>query len=301
MFKNLKPWLSAFRLRTLPLSISGIIIGSCFAQYNGAFDGMVMFLALLLTTALQVLSNLANDYGDGVKGTDNDTRVGPQRAIQSGAITPNQMLEGIKINVLIVVVLTMLLIFAAFGNKYFLYGLLFFVLSGLSIYAAINYTVGSSAYGYKGWGDVFVFLFFGMLSGVGSYFLYTKHLDHLIILPSVTLGLLSVGVLNLNNMRDIDSDAGSNKRTLAVKLGKRNAKIYHLTLIISAMIIAVIFALLYFTSFWNLIFLVTFVPLIIHIKNISKAVTANDFDSQLKVLALTTFALSVLLGIGYIL
>ena len=300
MFKKIKPWLSAFRLRTLPLSVSGIIIGSCFAYYNGAYDGMVMFLAVLLTISLQVLSNLANDYGDGIKGTDNENRVGPKRAIQSGAITPYEMLEGIKINVLIVVVITMLLIFAAFGSHNFLYGLLFFALSGLSIYAAINYTIGSSPYGYRGLGDIFVFLFFGMLSGVGSYFLYTKHLDHHIFLPSIALGLLSVGVLNLNNMRDIDSDALSNKQTLAVKLGKKQSKTYHTVLIVSAMVIALIFGILYFSSFWNLLYLITFVPLIIHINKINNAKSPNDFDSQLKFLALTTFLFSILIGVGYI-
>ncbi|SDS48151.1 1,4-dihydroxy-2-naphthoate prenyltransferase [Formosa sp. Hel1_31_208] len=301
MLKNIKPWISAFRLRTLPLSISGIIIGSCFAHFNGKFDGMIMAFAMLLTISLQVLSNLANDYGDGVRGTDNEDRIGPERAIQSGAITPEEMFDGIKINILVVIILTVGLIFVSFGSKYFLYALLFFALSGLSIYAAINYTVGSSPYGYKGLGDVFVFLFFGLLGVIGSYFLYTKQVDHHVILPAITLGLLSVGVLNLNNMRDIDSDIIAGKQTLAVKLGKKKAKQYHITLIVLAILISFIFSILYFSSFYNLLFYVAYIPLLIHLNTIIKATTPQEFDPQLKVLALTTFVLSILLGLGYIL
>jgi len=301
MFKNLKPWISAFRLRTLPLSVSGIVVGSCFAYYKGAFDPIVLILTLLLTISLQVLSNLANDYGDGVRGTDNENRVGPLRAIQSGAITPTQMMGAMKKNVAVIILLTIALIITAFGQRYLLFALLFFFLAGTAIYAAINYTMGSSPYGYKGLGDVFVFLFFGMLSTLGSYFLYTKHIDHYMFLPAVTVGLLSVGVLNLNNMRDIESDALSNKRTLAVMLGKKKAKIYHLTLIISAMLVAVIFVILYFSSYWNLLCFLAFIPLILHVFKIYKAISAHDFDSQLKVLALSTFFFSLFLGVGYLL
>ncbi|MGC1633202.1 MAG: 1,4-dihydroxy-2-naphthoate octaprenyltransferase [Gelidibacter sp.] len=299
--KKIKLWLSAFRLRTLPLSISGIVVGSCFAVYNGFFNPIVFILALLVTVGLQILSNLANDYGDGVKGTDNDTRVGPTRAIQSGEITPQQMLEALKINVLVVIVLTMLLIFKAFGHGYFLYTLLFFVLGGISVYAAMKYTMGDSAYGYRGLGDVYVLVFFGFVSVVGSYFLYSKQLDHIVVLPALAVGLFSVGVLNLNNMRDIESDKLSNKITLAVKLGKQKSKVYHLIVVISAMVFGIVFAILYYSSLWNFIFLIAYIPLIIHLKKIVTAKASSDFDSQLKVLALSTFLFSFLLGIGYIL
>ena len=301
MLKKIKPWLSAFRLRTLPLSVAGIIIGSCFAHYNGYFNGMIMTFAILLTISLQILSNLANDYGDGMKGTDNDDRIGPERAIQSGAITPEEMFDGIKMNILVVIVLTVGLIFVSFGSKYFLYALLFFMLSGLSVYAAINYTVGSSPYGYRGLGDLFVFLFFGILSVIGSYFLYTKHLDHHVILPAISLGLLSMGVLNLNNMRDIDTDKAAGKETLAVKLGKANAKKYHIVLIVLAMIISLIFSILYYSRPYNFLFFIAYIPLTIHLIKVIKAKTPKAYDPQLKVLALTTFLFSVLLGIGYIL
>jgi 1,4-dihydroxy-2-naphthoate octaprenyltransferase len=301
MSNKIKPWLSAFRLRTLPLSLSGIIIGSCFAHYNGKFDGYIMTFAILLTVALQILSNIANDYGDGIRGTDNENRIGPERAIQSGAITPGEMLEGIKVNMLIVLILTVGLVFISFGSKYLLYAILFLVVSGFSVYAAINYTVGSSPYGYKGLGDVFVFVFFGMLSVVGSYFLYTKKIDHHVWLPAISVGLLSMGVLNLNNMRDIESDKLASKETLAVKLGKHNAKTYHIILIATAILVSVVFSVLYYSRLWNFLFYIAFIPLLIHIKIVVRATNPRDFDPQLKVLALTTFLFSILLGVGYIL
>ncbi len=301
MFKKIKPWISAFRLRTLPLSVSGIIIGACLAAHNGAFNIFIFVTAILLTISLQILSNLANDYGDGVKGTDNENRVGPERAIQSGAISEDEMMLGIKNNILIVVALAVALIYMSFGVSHLLLSLLFFLLAGLSIYAAITYTVGDSAYGYRGLGDVFVFIFFGLVSVGGSYILFVKQIDHHIFLPAISLGLLSAGVLNLNNMRDIEPDKVSNKITLAVKLGKSKAKRYHFFLIISAIIVSMLFGILYFSSFYNVLFFIAYIPLGIHIFKIKNAKSPNDFDSQLKVLALTTFLFSLLLGIGYIL
>ncbi len=289
------------RLRTLPLSVSGIILGSCFAYYNGHFNPWVLVLAILTTISLQVLSNLANDYGDGIKGTDNDERVGPLRAIQSGEITPDEMFNAIRHNILIVIVLTLALLWAAFGTGNFLYILLFMILGGFSVYAALNYTMGDSPYGYRALGDVFVFIFFGLLSTVGSYFLYMHTLDHVIVLPAIALGLLSVGVLNLNNMRDIQSDANAGKITLAVKLGMARAKNYHFVLIVGAMVITVVFSILYYVEPYNFMYVLAFVPLFIHLKKIKAAVQPTDFDSQLKVLALSTFLFSILLGIGYIL
>jgi len=297
---NIKPWISALRLRTLPLSVSGIVVGSCLAYYNGFFDVVIFVFALLATISLQILSNLANDYGDGVKGTDNENRVGPERAIQSGKITPEQMFAAIKINILIVILVVLMLILSAFGTRHILYALLFFVLGLICVYAAIKYTVGESAYGYRAMGDIMVFLFFGLLSVLGTYFLFTKQLDHVLLLPACTIGLLSTGVLNLNNMRDIESDKASNKITMAVKLGLKRAKLYHSTLIISALVLSLLFGILYYRRPINLLFIVVFIPLIIHLVAVLKTSEAKLLDPQLKVLALSTFALALLLGFGYI-
>lgn len=299
--KKIKPWLSAMRLRTLPLSVSGIILGTCFATYNGRFNWWVLVLAILTTVSLQILSNLANDYGDGVKGTDNDDRVGPKRAIQSGAITPEEMLDAIKFNIVIVIILTLSLIMAAFGPANFLFLLLFVFLGGLSVYAALNYTMGDSPYGYRALGDVFVFIFFGLISTIGSYLLYVHTIDHVVVLPAIALGLLSVGVLNLNNMRDLEEDAKVGKITIAVKLGIKRAKQYHYFLIIGAMFASIIFSILYYVEPYNFIYLIAFVPLLIHIKKIKAAKEPDDFDGQLKVLALTAFLFALLLGVGYVL
>ena len=298
--ENIKLWISAFRLRTLPLSVSGIVVGSCMAYYNGFFNLSIFIFAVLTTLSLQVLSNLANDYGDGVKGTDNQNRIGPKRAVQSGEITPNQMFDAIKINILIVILFTFLLIYSAFNTYNFLYSLLFFALGLLCIYAAIRYTVGSTAYGYRALGDIMVFIFFGLISVIGTYFLYAKQIDHILMLPACIIGLLSAGVLNLNNMRDIESDKVSNKITIAVKLGISKAKIYHSTLIILAILLSVLFVIFYYRSFSNLVFMIVFIPLIRHIFIINTTKEPKLLDPQLKILALSTFALAFLLGLGHI-
>ncbi|WP_458626356.1 1,4-dihydroxy-2-naphthoate octaprenyltransferase [Winogradskyella sp. PC D3.3] len=298
---KIKPWLSAMRLRTLPLSVSGIILGGCFAFYNGYFNPWVFCFAILTTISLQILSNLANDYGDGVRGTDNEERVGPDRAIQSGAITPDEMMDGIKLNIIIVIIFTMILIWNAFDHGSILYILLFLLLGGLSVYAALNYTMGDSPYGYRALGDVYVFVFFGLISTLGCYFLFAHRIDHVVILPAISVGLLSVGVLNLNNMRDIESDTNAGKITLAIKLGKKRAKQYHFALIIGAMLLTVVFSILYYVEPYNFMYMLAFIPLLIHLKKVKVAEQPNAFDSQLKVLALSTCLLAILLGVGYIL
>ncbi|WP_181896355.1 1,4-dihydroxy-2-naphthoate octaprenyltransferase [Seonamhaeicola aphaedonensis] len=299
--KKISVWISSMRLRTLPLSISGIIVASCFAEYNGYFSWIIFVLAILTTLSFQILSNLANDYGDGVKGTDNEDRIGPDRAIQSGKISPEEMLNAIKINVLISIALAFSLIFKAFGVHHVLLTLIFFVLGIFSIVAAIRYTVGGNAYGYKGFGDVFVFVFFGLVSVCGCYVLYAKTIDHVTILPACTIGLLSTAVLNLNNMRDLVSDEMSKKNTLAVKLGPKAIKKYHFTLIVLAIILSGVFGVLYYTSPFSLIFVVAYIPLVKHLIKVYKNKEPRLLDPELKKLALTTVLLSVLLGIGYLL
>jgi len=299
--KNFSIWISSMRLRTLPLSLSGIILASCFAVYNGFFQSRICVLAVLTTLSFQILSNLANDYGDGVKGTDSKDRIGPKRAIQSGKISPEEMFNAIKINVLISICLSTALIYSAFGVKNFGLTLTFFLLGTLSVIAAIRYTVGKNAYGYKALGDVFVFIFFGLVSVIGCYVLYAKKINHVVFLPAITIGLLSAAVLNLNNMRDITSDTKSKKETLAVKLGLTKAKKYHNSLIVSAILLSTLFSILYYTSPYNLIFMVTYMPLFMHLKTINNISDSKLFDPELKKIALTTFLLAILMGVGYLL
>ena len=230
----MKHWVEAARVRTLPLSVSGIIVGSFYAMSQGMFNWNIVIFALLTTLGLQILSNFANDYGDGIKGTDNDDRVGPKRAIQSGVISPAEMKRAMVITSSITLLFAVLLIYFAFKEKYLLFSLIFLVLGILAIASAIRYTVGKGAYGYRGYGDVFVFIFFGMVSTFGVYFMFSKSLDWLLLLPATSIGFLSVGVLNLNNMRDEESDRKAGKNTIVVKNGGAWAKKYHFFLVISA-------------------------------------------------------------------
>lgn len=301
MNQKTKTWLSAARLRTLPLSVSGILVGSALANRAGYFDRSVFVLALLTTVSFQVLSNFANDYGDGVKGTDNDRRIGPARALQSGLLTAKELKNGMVVMVLLSLVLSVLVVIGAFGVKYWTYSLLFIGLGVVSVVAAINYTVGDKAYGYKGLGDVFVFLFFGLLAVVGSYFLFAKTIDGLVFLPATAVGLLSTGVLHLNNMRDRISDASAGKNTLAVLLGAHKAKYYHALLILGAMLAMLIFAFVQFESYANWLFLIAFVPLVIHLRTVVQNQNPKDLDPELKKLALSTFLMAMLFAVGLVL
>jgi len=211
-----KSWIKAARPRTLPLSISGILVGTALAGFYGSVNYMVFSLALLTTIGFQITSNFANDYGDGVKGTDNEKRIGPARVIQSGLITPKTLKRGILISVLICLLLVICLLYVAFGIDNLLYSILFLFLGCLSIWAALKYTIGESAYGYNGLGDIFVFVFFGLVGVLGCLFLYIKEIPLLSILPAISVGFLSVGVLNLNNLRDHESDKESGKNTITV-------------------------------------------------------------------------------------
>jgi 1,4-dihydroxy-2-naphthoate octaprenyltransferase len=294
-------WIEAARLRTLPLSISGIIVGTFLAADKEFVNLKITFLALLTTVGFQVLSNFANDYGDGVKGTDNEDRIGPKRTIQSGKITPNQMMKAMIITALITLMMAILLIYTAFGSENFGLSITFFLLGIASIIAAIKYTVGSKAYGYIGLGDLFVLLFFGWLSVVGSYFLYTKELDWSIFLPATSIGFLSMGVLNLNNMRDVESDKKAGKNTLIVKMGIKLGKIYHSVLLLSAIFLILLYTLIYFNSAFQLLFLISLIPLGKHFMRVINNNNPKDLDSELKKLALSTFLLAVLFGIGLIL
>jgi len=297
---NLQAWISACRLRTLPLSVSGAIVGSGIAYSRDFFVGSIFMLTILTTLSLQILSNLANDYGDGVKGTDNEHRIGPERALQSGKISPKQMRNAIIFNVILSLILVLSLIYLAFGSEQFLTSLVFIILGILAIIAAIKYTVGASAYGYKALGDVMVFLFFGWLSVLGTYFLYSKQIDFLMFLPASSIGLLSAGVLNLNNMRDIESDRLTNKQTLAGYFGFKRAKLYQQVLVGVAMLLIGIYLFLTLISSKYLVF-IAFVPFLMHLNSVRKSKTPIEFDPQLKVLALSTFLLATIFSICHFL
>lgn len=297
---KLKYWIEAFRLRTLALALSTILMGSFLAIASGTYSYNVIVLALITTLLLQILSNLANDYGDGLKGTDNNQRIGPIRGMQSGQIMPGQMKIAIIIFVLLSLISGVLLIIEAFGNNWYL-GLIFLFLGISAIAAAIKYTIGKKAYGYSGFGDIFVFIFFGLIAVMGSYFLNTLSLNYSIILPAISMGLFSTAVLNLNNMRDIKNDIVSGKITLAAKMGLEKAKKYQLILVSAGMLAAVVYTLLNYTSAWNLIYLICFPLFLLQLRNIFRLNNQKLLDPYLKKLALTTLLFSLLFGIGLLL
>ena len=295
----LKAWISAARIRTLPLSVSGILIGSSYAYFSEKFTFSVFFIAILTTVSYQLLSNFANDYGDGVKGTD-DNRIGPKRTVQSGLISRVLMKKGLVVLSLISSFLTLTLIILAFGLNSF-YVLIFAALGGLAIFSAIKYTVGKFAYGYFGLGDLFVFIFFGLISVLGSNFLFDSVLEFKLLSPSIVLGLLSVGVLNLNNMRDIQNDAECGKKTLAVVLGTQKAKLYHLFITSFALLLICHFQyeLNISSNFLNFFLIINSLGLVFHIVKIHKVSSPKEYDKYLKVLALHAFLFSVLISLYF--
>lgn len=290
---SMKVWLGAFRLRTLPLSISGIIMGSAAAFYQGYMDQTIFVLALITTVLFQLISNLANDLGDGLKGTDNDQRIGPGRAIQHGLISKKEMITAIVLlSLLSLLSSTWLISIGTRGMSSYILGF-YGLLAVLCVLAAITYTVGKRAYGYHGLGDLMVLLFFGFVSVLGVYSLYTKQFALENILLAIFVGLLSVAVLNLNNMRDFRSDAQAGKHTFVVKIGPNQAKLYHSLLLL----IAIGSLATYINRMGDLFLYIAMIPciyLIFHIRLVMKTTNPKDFDPELKKIALTTFFSSLL-------
>ena len=264
--RKAKHYINSFRLRTLPLSLSGIILGTLLASAKGCFDRSTFIWAILTTLCLQILSNLANELGDIQKGTDNEQRLGPIRSIQSGALSVKEFKRCIWIFVILSACSGTILVYNAFPSLISRDGLLMILLGITAIVAAIKYTMGKGAYGYHGLGDLFVFLFFGLLSVIGSWFLMTHYLDLTLLLPASSIGFLATGVLNLNNMRDIENDRLCGKRTLPVLMGISKAKIYHLFLIAGAFLTMTIYMYLQGAEMVHFTFLLTLPLFTIHLK-----------------------------------
>ncbi|MCF8298605.1 MAG: 1,4-dihydroxy-2-naphthoate polyprenyltransferase [Saprospiraceae bacterium] len=295
-----KIWLEAFRLRTLPLAFSCIIVGNALAFVEGEFSYLVFALTLLTALFLQVLSNLANDYGDSQKGTDNLNRVGPERTVQKGDISPKAMKIAIIIFVLLSLASGISLILIGLSNISLNIKLIFLIVGIAAIAAAIKYTVGKKAFGYHGFGDLFVFIFFGLVGVIGSYYLHTHRFDFLILLPAASIGFLSTGVLNLNNIRDIENDKISGKNTIPVKIGLKAAKFYHASLLTLAIACSIIYVILKFESYNQYAFVVVLPTIIGNIISVFKIKECKDYDKLLKPLAITTFIFAVVFSAGLI-
>ena len=295
---HIKYWVEAARLRTLPLAFSCILMGGFLAKLNKSLDWLVLFLSLLTTLLLQVLSNFANDYGDSISGIDGNKRIGPARTIQSGKISKANMRRAmILMSTLAVTSGLFLLLYAC--RDHILSLLLFLILGLFAVAAAILYTVGKEPYGYLGFGDLFVFVFFGLVGVGGGYYLHALEFDWKILLPSASCGLFAVGVLNVNNIRDIESDSAYGKFSVPVRIGKAKAKFYHLFLLLSGWASILCYAFLYDFPMGGYIFTLTIPLFIINTSAIFRK-SSHELDPYLKQLAISVLLFVLLFGLGTI-
>lgn len=294
-------WLSATRPRTLTLAIAAITVGTCLASTTGQLNLPVAILCYLTAILLQILSNLANDYGDSIHGADSSQRTGPQRTVQAGLITAEQMKQAMIICAVLCALSGLFMLWLAFGIQGLGLVLLFILLGGAAVGAAILYTNGANPYGYAGLGDISVLIFFGWVAVMGSYFLHVLSFDWLILLPATSCGLFSVAVLNVNNIRDIESDYAAGKHSIPVRLGGQRARLYHWALLIVGLATAILYVILIKASLGAWLFLLS-APLLL--KNglaVQKGQTTADLDPLLKQMSLSTLAFSLLFGIGQLL
>ena len=296
--KKLKYSIRSFRLRTLPLSVAGIILGSMLAAGDGFFNTPVFCLAIFTTLCLQILSNISNDLGDALKGTDNEQRVGPIRALQAGVLTTRDYRRLIRIFALLSVISGLTLVCIAFRSLTYKSILILF-LGGTAIVSALKYTMWKNPYGYRGLGDLFVFLFFGLLSTLGAYFLMRHSLGILLLLPATALGFLTTAVLNVNNIRDMENDARCGKNTIPVKIGEKKARIYHCILICGAFICMTFYTLFHPNGIGGFLFFLSLPLFSIHLSKML-TLSGKSLDPQLKFLSISTLLFALLSGAGQI-
>jgi len=299
MALNIKAWIISLRLRTLPLALSTVFMGSILAAGAGCFEWGVLIWASLTTLFLQILSNLANDYGDALSGADNEERQGPRRMIQSGVITLKQMKKAVIITATLALISGIVLILVSLKGRQ-LAAFAFFVMGLFAIAAAIRYTVGRNPYGYRGFGDFYVFLFFGLMGVGGTFFLHAGTWEWPVLLPASAVGLFSAGVLNLNNIRDIESDKKSGKKTLPVMMGRKPAAFYHLALLVMGWGAFLLWLIIFqddnVGAWLSLIVLPVFVLNAISVFRFRAPL--SELDSQLRNLSLGTLFLVILYGTG---
>lgn len=294
-------WLNAARPRTLPLALSSTTLGSFLAAADNAFSWKVFILSSITTVLLQILSNLANDYGDFVNGKDTAERIGPERMVQSGRISPRLMVKALYVLVGLTLISGSALIFTGTTGAPAVSSILYFAMGIGAIVAALTYTVGKNPYGYRGWGDLSVFLFFGLTGALGTYYLHTHQMRADLLLPAASIGLLSTGVLNLNNLRDEQSDRLAKKRTLVVIIGSGNAKIYHMLLLVTAVALGLAYTALHYRSGFQLLFLLPVPLLVQNIAVVFRNRRPAELNPELKKLSLSTLFFSLAFGAGLLL
>lgn len=303
----MKKWILAFRLRTLPLALATVGMGGFLAVYQGTFNIEIFLLTVLTAILLQILSNLANDYGDSVHGADHQGRKGPSRAVQSGLITRDQMRSAVIIFAFLSLISGLFLLLRVFESEALMV-IGWLVIGCMCIFAAITYTAGKKPYGYLGLGDLSVFLFFGIIGVIGSEYMHSKSFELIHLLPAISTGLLAVAVLNVNNIRDIDSDRAAGKFSVPVRIGRPAAARYHQFLLYAALIAAFMFVLLAnqgvspFQEPKKFLFLpFILIPRFIAINKAVANVPCEQLDPWLKKMAISAFLFILLFGGGLLL
>ena len=290
----------SMRLRTLPLSMAGVLLGIMLAAANYRFSVLTAVFIVLTTVCLQILSNLSNELGDVLRGTDTARRQGPQYGLNGGEMTVGEMKVLIGVFVGLCVVFGCIMTWSAFGTLFGLTPIMVLMLGAAAIMGAMKYTLGRNPYGYRAKGDIYVFLFFGLVSVMGAYFVCTAGtgLTWKLLLPAAGIGCFSVGVLNVNNIRDMETDA-ENRITVAIKLGERNAKVYQTALIVLGWCFMIVFTFLCWPDWRHWLFLVTLPLYILHLWGVWHR-TGRSLDPMLPLLVMSTFILALLMGLGHI-
>ncbi|TDB67996.1 1,4-dihydroxy-2-naphthoate polyprenyltransferase [Arundinibacter roseus] len=293
-------WIEAARPRTLPLALSCILMGSFLAYSTNNFNGLVAGLCVLTTIFLQVLSNFANDYGDAVSGKDSDLREGPRRAVQAGLIPAATMRRAVVVFSVLSLVSGIALLYVSLKNAPASVFWTFLALGLACIAAAITYTAGKRPYGYVGLGDLSVLIFFGWVGVLGTYYLHALVWNWNLLLPATSCGLFAVAVLNINNIRDIDSDRATGKNSIPVRLGRERAIVYHWIILVAGMGCMLLYTLLHYSHGMQLLFLLSFPLFIRNGLAVSRLKKAAELDPYLKQMALSTLLFVVLVGLGLI-
>ena len=296
---KLKSVVSSLRLRTLPLSVAGVAMGLFLALSEYKIHWETALFIIITTISLQILSNLSNELGDALSGTDTADRQGPQYGIGSGGLSIKGIKKLIYLFVLISIISGLVMIYSSFGTFLSIESILLILLGGAAIIGAMRYTLGRNPYGYRGLGDIYVFIFFGIVSVLGSYFIAAHQIPTVfLIFPAISIGCFSVAVLNVNNIRDMKTDAVS-RVTVALRLGLKGARIYQTILIVIGWVAMIVFCLLRFFDPYHYLFIITIPLFIKHLIGVWTK-TDKDIDPMLPLLVISTFMFAILVGLGFI-
>lgn len=293
-------WIVASRPRTLPLALSSIALGGFLAGADESFSWLIVLLSGLTMASMQILSNLANDYGDSIHGADSDARSGPKRVSQMGLLSREEMRSGMLVCAVLAVLFGLAALLVAFGLNQALWIIGFVVIGGAGIWAAIAYTATANPYGYQGLGDLFVFLFFGLIPTLGTYLLQNQSFSGWLLLPAAAGGLLATAVLNVNNVRDIDSDRLAGKRSIPVRIGYEQAIGYHWALLIVPYLLVTLYTIFQYHSPWQWLFLLTLPLVVLNGRAVANTPRA-ELDPMLKRTVLLNVLFVVLFGVGLLL